>query len=448
MKTILIKNATLVNEGEQYVASVLIEGEKIKQIFRHPEDPLLASTLSFPEAEEIIDATNKLLLPGVIDDHVHFRDPGLTHKGDLISESRAAAAGGVTSYMDMPNCQPQTTTLEALSDKHAHAAAESRVNYSFYFGATHDNLEQLSHLDRHSVCGVKLFMGSSTGNMLVDQRKDLERIFGATDLLIATHCENSTRIAANAARYCKELYTEDPSIKYHPLIRDVEACYASTALAVELADRFKANLHVLHLSTQKELSLFQSTPLAEKRITSEACIAHLLFNDRHYAALGTRIKCNPAIKAETDQAALIAALHTGRIDLIATDHAPHLLREKNGGALKAASGMPSLQFSLISMLDNFSYPLVVEKMCHAPAQRFGIEQRGYLREGYQADLVLVSPYTPWTLTTEGILSKCGWSPFEGHTFTHRVARTFVNGQTVFDEGVLHDEVRGQALRFH
>ncbi len=443
MKTLLIQHATFINEGKRYKGSLLIEGDSIRQII--PDGEIL------PEATEILEAEGLLLLPGVIDDHVHFRDPGLTHKANIQSESCAAAAGGVTSYMDMPNCIPQTTTIEALNDKFAHAAETSRVNYSFYFGATNENTELLSQLDPGKVCGVKLFMGSSTGNMLVDKREALQRVFKGTNLLIAAHCEDSARIAANSARI-QAKYGEDPAIKFHPLIRDAEACYASTALAVELADTACARLHILHLTTARELDLFSTQPLREKRLTAEACVAHLLFYDKDYATLGTRIKCNPAIKSENDRNALREAVKKGKIDVIGTDHAPHLLKEKEGGALKAVSGMPMIQFSLITMLDLckqgiFTYEEIIEKMCHAPAILYKIRQRGFLREGYKADLVLVDPTVSWQLAPEQILSKCGWSPLEGHRFTHQVKRTWVNGHTVFHDGILDNSFRGSELRF-
>lgn len=444
MKTLLIKNATLVNEGKSLKGSLLIKGERIDKIVFGSDD--------FPDADEVINAEGLLLLPGVIDDHVHFRDPGLTHKGDIPSESRAAAAGGVTSYMDMPNTVPQTTTLEALEAKFDHAAETSLVNYSFYFGATNDNTALLAKLDRTRVCGVKLFMGSSTGNMLVDKRESLVRIFGSTELLIAAHCEDSARIAANAARI-RATHGEDPDIRFHPVIRDTEACYASTSLAVELAEQARARLHVLHLTTQRELALFTTDALSAKRITAEACLAHLLFSDEDYKTQGSRIKCNPAIKSQSDREALRNAVKQGRIDVVGTDHAPHLLSEKQGGALKAVSGMPLLQFSLIGMLQLckegvFSYEEVIQKMCHAPAILYQIEGRGFLREGYQADLVLVDPQHPWQLSSEQIRSKCGWSPLEGSWFSHRVLRTFVNGHTVFNEGEMDESFRGSALRFN
>lgn len=407
---------------------------------------------------EAIEAEGLLLLPGVIDDHVHFREPGLTQKADIESESRAAAAGGVTSYMDMPNCVPMTVTEEALNDKFRRAAEVSRVNYSFYFGATNDNYALLSRLSSftHRPCGVKLFMGASTGNMLVDRRESLERIFGGTDMLIATHCEDTHRINQNTelfrSRYPAGREEEAPAA-LHAQIRDVEACYRSSSLAVELAEKYGARLHVLHVTTARELALFSDKPLDEKKITAEACLAHLLFTSDDYAVLGNRIKCNPSVKSPADRAALRQALTDGRIDVVGTDHAPHLLAEKEKSVFQAVSGMPMIQFSLVSMLDLcregvFSYPLVVEKMCHAPARLFRIDGRGYVRKGYKADLVLVQPEDEWTLRREDVVSKCGWSPLEGHIFHHRVRTTWVNGRKVFDRGRIDEDCRGEELCFY
>lgn len=440
----LIKNALLVNEGTIQKGSLVIEGDEIAEILREGEAP------AHPCATEI-DAEGAYLLPGVIDDHVHFRDPGLTHKADMESESRAAAAGGITSYLDMPNTVPQTTTLEAYTDKLNEAARKSRVNYGFFIGATNDNIETLKVLPRTKVCGVKLFMGSSTGNMLVDKEEALERIFREVRLPIMAHCEDTTRINANAA-HIRSLYGEDPDVKYHPVIRDTEACYRSSELAVHLAQKYDARLHIAHVTTARELELFQRLPLEQKKITAEACVAHLYFTDADYARLGTRIKCNPAVKSEDDRNALRRALIDGRIDVIGTDHAPHLLSEKAGGCLKAVSGMPMIQFSLVTMLelvDEGVLPLetLVEKMCHAPARLFGIRRRGFLRPGYKADLVLVEPGHPWTLTSERILSKCGWSPLEGHTFRWSVRQTFVNGCSVYADGKVDDTCRGEALTY-
>lgn len=444
MKRTLIKNATIINEGRSFTGSVVIEGDKIAKVIEGTVVP--EETYS-----EIIDAKGKYLIPGVIDDHVHFRDPGLTHKADIFSESRAAAAGGVTSFMDMPNTQPQTTNLETLNAKFQLGAEKSLVNYSFYFGATNSNSDLLSKLDPHRVCGVKLFMGSSTGNMLVDRRDSLLKVFGGTDLIIAAHCEDAAIIAENT-RKAKEKYGDDPDVKFHSLIRDTQACYASSALAVELAEKTGARLHVLHISTGKELELFKNAPLSEKKITAEVCVPHIAFYDGMYKLLGTRIKCNPAIKTALDRSVLIDAITENRIDVVATDHAPHLLSEKEGGALRAVSGMPMIQFSLTAMLELantgiFSKEQVIQKMCHAPAELFQINNRGYIREGYQADLVIVNPNAKWTLTKEAVISKCGWSPFENYSFSNKVERTFVNGHTVFDNGQLDDSYRGQELRF-
>ncbi|WP_321517839.1 dihydroorotase [uncultured Bacteroides sp.] len=444
MNRILIKDATIINEGRSFTGSVIIEGDKIAKVIEGTVVPEESYT-------EIIDAKGKYLTPGVIDDHVHFRDPGLTHKADIFTESRAAAAGGVTSFMDMPNTQPQTTDLETLNAKFQLGAEKSLVNYSFYFGATNSNSDLLSKLDPHRVCGVKLFMGSSTGNMLVDRRESLLKVFGGTDLIIAAHCEDAAIIAENT-RKAKEKYGDDPDVKFHSLIRDTQACYASSALAVELAEKTGARLHVLHISTGKELELFKNAPLSEKKITAEVCVPHIAFYDGMYKKLSTRIKCNPAIKTALDRSVLIDAITENRIDVVATDHAPHLLSEKEGGALRAVSGMPMIQFSLTAMLElanpgTFSKEQVIQKMCHAPAELFQINNRGYIREGYQADLVIVNPKTRWTLTKEAVLSKCGWSPLENYSFSNKVERTFVNGHTVFDNGQLDDSYRGQELRF-
>ncbi len=444
MTRTLIKDAILVNEGQSQKGSLIIEDDTIADILPQGTEPQGAFT-------EVMDADGLYLLPGVIDDHVHFRDPGLTHKADMESESRAAAAGGVTSCMEMPNTKPQTTTLKALDDKFAEAARKSRVNYSFFFGATNNNGELLTQLPAQRVCGIKLFMGSSTGNMLVDNEEVLLKIFSEAPLPIMAHCEDSALIAANTEHY-KSLYGDDPDVKYHPAIRSEEACYRSSALAVKLAQRTGARLHIAHVSTARELNLFSSAPLEQKRITAEACISHLYFSDKDYERLGTRIKCNPAIKSEQDRDALRRALTDGRIDVIGTDHAPHLLSEKQGGCLKAASGMPMVQFSLVTMLELadqgvLSMEQVVEKMCHAPARLFDISRRGFLRKGYKADLVLVAPHEPWTVGADNILSKCGWSPLEGHTFQWKVKRTFVNGTTVYANNRVNDNCRGEALSF-
>lgn len=448
MKRTLIHNATIINEGTRKQGSLVLANGNIAEILTD------GRPLSAP-CDETIDATGCFLLPGVIDDHVHFRDPGLTHKADIFSESRAAAAGGVTSIMDMPNTNPPTVTLDALEQKQQLLAEKCIVNHSCYFGATNDNYDLFPQLDKTRVCGIKLFMGSSTGNMLVDRMDSLRRIFGGTDMLIAAHCEDQDIIRRNTEKYKTE-YGEGEQIPVskHPNIRSTQACYASSKLAVQLATEAGARLHVLHISTAKELPLFSDTPLDEhKKITAEACVAHLLFEQKDYKTLAACIKCNPAIKRKADRDALRQAITTPRIDVIATDHAPHLLTEKAGGALRAASGMPMVQFSLVSMLqlmeeDVLSLETIVEKMCHNPARLFRIKDRGFIREGYRADLVLVRPER-WQLTRESILSKCGWSPLEGRTFDWRVMKTFINGQQVYNHtNGVDDAYRGEALRFH
>ena len=443
----LIRNASIVNENRTFTASVLLENEIIKKIYAAGE-PI---EISEPYSE--IDASGLLLLPGVIDDQVHFREPGLIHKGDIHSESRAAVAGGVTSFMDMPNTSPQTITAELLEEKYALGAEKSFANYSFFMGATNQNLKELKKIDARKVSGIKLFMGSSTGNMLVDDEKTLSAIFAEAPTLIATHCEDEATIQNNIAHY-KSLLGDEISIQYHPLIRNAEACYKSSAKAVALATKYNARLHVLHLSTAREMDLFcNDVPLCDKRVTAEVCVHHLWFSDEDYTRYGNRIKWNPAIKTKSDREALRAALNNGKIDIAATDHAPHLWAEKEGPVLKAASGGPLVQHSLAAMLQMakegiFSVETVVEKMCHAPAELFRIEKRGYIREGYYADLVLVNPNKPWTVSKENILYKCAWSPFEGTTFDAQVETTFVNGQKVYDNGVFDENVRGKRLLFN
>lgn len=446
MKKILIKNATLINEGYVGIASVLIEGDKIAAVY--PEECTIEMERN---ADEVVDAFGKWLLPGVIDDQVHFREPGLTYKADMHSESMAAVAGGVTSYMEMPNTNPQTTTKEALDWKFNRAAETSVANYSFYMGATNDNIEELYKIDHRRVCGVKLFMGSSTGNMLVDQPVALERIFSEIPALIAVHCEKEEIIRANREYYVSRFGEELP-VLFHPLIRSAEACYASSSQAVDLAVRNNARLHLLHLSTARELSLLDDSPLSEKKITGEVCVHHLFFDDNDYAEYGNRIKWNPAIKTCADRLALTEAVRTGRIDVVATDHAPHLWSEKQGSCLKAASGGPLVQHSLLVMLDkvkkgDFTPEQVVRRMCHAPADLFHIEKRGYVRPGYFADLVLVDPNRSYTVTAENILSKCGWSPFMGYTFPMSIDRTYVNGTLVYDKGIVDVNYRGRELVF-
>lgn len=444
---ILIHKATIINEGSSFTGSLLLEGERISRIFREEVPEAILSA-----CRRVIDARGMWLMPGVIDDQVHFRDPGLTYKGDIHTESRAAVAGGVTSYMEMPNTNPQTVTWDALCRKMEMAAEKSVANFSFYLGATNDNTEELKKADLKNICGVKVFMGSSTGNMLVDNEKALQRIFAEVDALIATHCEKEEIIRKNIDTYKKELGEFIP-IKYHPLIRSVEACYQSSAHAVELADKYGSRLHVLHLSTARELSLFDVKPLAEKKITAEACVHHLWFSDADYEKLGARIKWNPAVKTAEDREALREALKTGKLDVVATDHAPHLLSEKEGGVLQAASGGPLVQHSLQAMLELvkkglYTKELVVEKMSHAPAQLFRVRERGYIREGYYADLVLVDPSKPYTVTPENLFYKCGWSPFEGETFSCSVHTTFVNGNIVYQNGNVMEGIFGKALEFN
>lgn len=445
MKKIFIHNARIVNEGRTYAGSVLIAGDKIAAVHEG------ASPIP-DDADIVIDASGKYLLPGVIDDQVHFREPGLTYKGDIESESRAAVAGGVTSFMDMPNTKPQTTTIENLEWKFERAAEVSRANYSFFIGGTNTNYGQLLLADRTRVPGIKLFLGSSTGNMLVDNQEALERIFGSTGMLIAIHAEEESIIKRNIAYYTGK-YGTDLDISFHSKIRSEEACYVSSSKAVDLATRMNARLHILHLSTEKELSLLSSAPLKEKKITGEVCVHHLWFHDGDYALFGNRIKWNPAIKTENDRLALRNAINDNIIDIVATDHAPHLLSEKEGNCLTAASGGPLVQHSLTVMLElawegKFTYEKVVEKMCHNPADLFRIDRRGYVRPGYYADLVLVDPAKSWTVSKENILYKCGWSPFEGYTFHHAVWKTFVNGELAYDDGVVNDAVRGRELKYN
>ena len=444
MRTI-VEGGTIVNEGRTFDGTIVIEDGKITQIIQGNTDPEASS-------DEVIDASGCFVLPGIIDDHVHFREPGLTEKADIDTESRAAAAGGVTTYFDMPNTVPQTTTLEALEGKFALAAKKSHVNYSFFFGATNDNIALFEQLDPHRIPGIKLFMGSSTGNMLVDRRESLEQLFSSTKLPIMAHCEDTAIINRNMAE-AKAKYGEDPKVIHHPEIRSEEACYESTRLAVELATKHQARLHIAHLTTAKELDLIPSSIIHHpSSITAEVTPSHLYFCDRDYASLDTRIKCNPAIKTERDREALQRALTDGRITVIGTDHAPHLLSQKEGGCAKAVSGMPMIQFSLVTMLelvDNGILTLerLVELMCHNPARLFEVRHRGFIREGYQADLVLVRPNTAWVCTKSVIQSKCGWSPMEGHMFLWRVERTLCNGHTVYADGKVDTDYIGQPVVF-
>jgi len=438
----LIKNATIVNENMIFEADVLLLDDRIQKI---------GNDISDAEAI-VVDAFGKYLLPGVIDDQVHFREPGLTHKGNIASESKAAIAGGITTFMEQPNTNPQTTTIEKLEEKFAMARTSSYANYSFLFGGTNDNLEELKRLDRNACSGVKLFLGSSTGNMLVDDEEVLEKIFRSTEMVISAHCEDESTIRRNLAKY-KEEFGDDIPIKYHPLIRSEEACYLSSSKAIDLAKKTGARLHVFHLSTAKEMDLFRNDiPLEEKKITSEVCIHHLWFSDMDYDTKGTLIKWNPAVKTVSDRTKLWEALLDDRIDVIATDHAPHLLEEKDNVYTKAPSGGPLVQHALPAMLQKHGEGLIsleklVEKMCHNPAKLFDIEKRGFIREGYFADLVLVDLDSSWKATNENTFYKCGWSPFGGFTFASKITHTFVNGHLAYENGSFSAERNARRLTF-
>lgn len=439
--TTLIKNVTVVSDGKSLKTNVLIEDGFFVNV--DADNEALPS-----DVDETLDAEGCFLLPGIIDDHVHFRQPGLTQKADMASESRAAAAGGVTTFFDMPNTVPQTTSLEALEEKFAIAATDSIVNYSFFFGATNDNADLFARLDPHRIPGIKLFMGASTGNMLVDRRQSLDRIFSTATMPVMTHCEDTAMINSNMAE-AKRLYGDDPDVTHHPDIRSREACIECTRLAVELARQHHTRLHVAHISTKEELQLFEPH---DDNITAEAVVAHLMFSAEDYITKGTRIKCNPAVKTADDREALRQAIADGRISVIGTDHAPHLLADKHGGCAKAASGMPSIQYSLCSMLElvdkgYISMTRLVELMCHNPARIFGVSCRGYIRPGYKADCVLVRKGTPWTVTDGDVLSKCGWTPLTGHQFSWRVERTICNGKTIYADGKIQDTTAGEAVRF-
>lgn len=442
----LIKDATIINEGLKFRGSVLINGNKIEKIFPYSIPKDFDYT-----AVQIQVASGLYLIPGVIDDQVHFREPGLTHKGDIGSESRAAVAGGVTSFMEMPNTNPQAVTQEFLEQKYRRAAEVSPANYSFYMGATNDNLDEVLKTDPSKVCGIKVFMGSSTGNMLVDDEKTLSEIFKNAPTLVATHCEDEATIQKNI-EIARGRYGENVPVSRHAHIRNHEACYISSSKAVELASKFDTRLHILHLSTAKEMSLFSSGNVKNKKITAEVCVHHLWFDDRDYISKGNFIKWNPAVKTAKDKEALWEALLSDKIDVIATDHAPHTREEKNNTYFKAPSGGPLVQHSLVAMLEMSSNGIiteekVVQKMCHAPADLFRIDRRGYIREGWFADLVLIDPNQSWKVSPYNILYKCGWSPFEGQEFSHKVASTFVNGQEVYKNGKVEDGLFGQRLKF-
>ena len=442
MMRTLIKNGTIVNEGRSFLGDLVVNGEQIEEIYEGKAPRGIY--------DQVIDASGCFVLPGVIDDHVHFREPGLTRKADIESESRAAAFGGVTSYFEMPNTNPQTTTLEALEDKFALGAQKSHVNYSFFFGATNDNVDLFDRLDVHRIPGIKLFMGSSTGNMLVDKYESLQQIFVKAKNLglpVMTHCEDTDIINRNMAAYQKK-YGEDPDVKFHPEIRSVEACYESSSLAVKLAKESGAHLHIAHVTTARELEFFGK----DENITGEAVIAHLYFSDEDYADKKAFIKCNPAIKTVKDRQALREALADGRISVVGTDHAPHEWKDKQGGCAKAASGMPMVQFSLVSMLELvdegvLSIERMVEVMSHCPAKLFHVDKRGFLRPGYQADIVIVRPHTAWTVQKEIIQSKCGWSPMEGHEYQWQVEQTVCNGHLIYNKGEFDEAYRGEELTF-
>ena len=438
----LLKNAQIINEGSLVAADVMIQGDRIVKVAKIIDD----------DEAQVIDLSGKFLMPGVIDDQVHFREPGLTHKGRIYSEAKAAVAGGITSFMEMPNTKPQALTQALLEDKYLIGAKDSLANYSFFMGASNENLEEVLKTDPKQVAGVKIFMGSSTGNMLVDDKQVLNDIFSKCDMLIAVHCEDEETVRKNSAQMKAE-YGEDLPIRFHPIIRSEEACYKSSSMAVELAKKHNTRLHVLHISTDKETNLFRNDiPLNQKRITAEACIHHLWFDESSYDKKGTRIKWNPAVKSAKDKEGVWKALLDDRIDIIATDHAPHSIDEKNNKYFEAPSGGPLVQHALVAMLEFYhqgkvSLEWIVEKMCHAPATCFQVKERGFIREGYFADLVVVDLDKPWVVEKGNILYHCGWSPFEGETFKSSVVKTFVNGNLVYDGGIFDEQHRGMRLEF-
>lgn len=444
MSAYLIKNAKIVNENNSFLGDVLIENEIIKEI---------GTDISVSESVKVIDATGKYLIPGFIDDQVHFREPGLTHKANIETESRAAAAGGITTFIEQPNTVPNATTQELLEDKFTIASKTSYVNYSFMFGGTNNNLEELLKTDPKKVAGIKLFLGSSTGNMLVDDVEVLEKIFSSTDMIISLHCEDEATIRKNTAIY-KEKFGDDIPIKYHPEIRSEEACYISSSKAVELAKKTGARIHIFHLSTEKETHLFRNDiPLEEKKITAEVCVHHLWFNDKDYEEKGTFIKWNPAVKTEADRQGLWKALLDDRIDVLGTDHAPHTLEEKSNTYLNAPSGGPLVQHAVLAILEKVKEGVIpiekaVEKMSHNPAKLFQIEKRGFVKEGYFADLVLIDDNKPQTVSKDNVLYKCGWSPFEGTTFSSTITHTFVNGNLIYNQGTFNDKIKGKRLTFN
>ncbi|MCX6257237.1 MAG: dihydroorotase [Bacteroidia bacterium] len=446
MKTILITNGTIVNEKRVFPGSILLDGDQITEIF---EAEIPASVLV---SSEIIDATGLHIFPGIIDTHVHFREPGLTHKADLNTESKAAVAGGITSFMDMPNTMPPAVSRELAEQKFALAAEKSLANYSFYIGATNDNLDELLLVNPAEICGIKVFLGSSTGNMISNDEHFLSGLFESAPVLLVIHAEDETMISRNIEIFHAK-YGDNIPVEFHPVIRNEEACYKSSAFAVELAEKYQTRIHLAHLSTDRELSLLENDiPLVYKKITAEVCVNHLSFDDTDYQALGSKIKCNPAIKTAADRLALLHGLISGKIDTIATDHAPHTREEKQLDYMHCPSGIPIIQHSLVKMFEYYlegkiTLELIAEKMCHAPAEIFRIEKRGFIRPGYKADLTLVDLAKPWTVSKENILSICGWSPFEGRTFRSKIISTFINGTRVFHNGNFDENKKGERLRF-
>jgi dihydroorotase len=442
MSKLLIRNARLINEGVIRDADILVRGDRIDRV---------DSGLPAGDGVEVLDAEGRFVIPGMIDDQVHFREPGLTHKGDMATESAAAAAGGITSFMDMPNVNPQTTTRDALAAKYARAAGRCTANYGFYFGATNDNIDEIRRLAVNEACGIKIFMGASTGAMLVDDEEVLDSIFADAPLIVVTHCEHSPTIWENE-EHARRQYGEDVPMSEHPRIRSANACLTSSSFALELAGRHDALLHVLHLTTAIEMGLFSPAPRAGKRITAEVCVHHLWFDESRYEELGTRIKCNPAIKTADDRRALVAAVNDGRIDIIATDHAPHTREEKDSKYFGAPAGLPLVQHALLTLFDlakrgEMSLELLVDRTSHAPAEIFGVSERGFVREGYFADLVIVDPRKPFRVAAENVLYKCGWSPFEGHEFSATIDTTIINGRIAYCDGRLTGAVPGTRLEF-
>ncbi|MCB0480457.1 MAG: dihydroorotase [Flavobacteriales bacterium] len=448
--SILLKGGRIVNDGKIIEAAILLNGKIIEKI-----GPLAELE---PRASKIIDVSGKYIFPGLIDDQVHFREPGLTHKGDIHSESRAAVAGGITSFMEMPNTVPNVLTQGLLQDKYDMAEEHSMANYSFYMGASNDNLDEVKKTDPKNVCGLKIFMGSSTGNMLVDNENTLRGIFAECEMLIASHCEDEATIRANSSAY-KSKYGADMPIRYHSEIRSAEACYRSSSFAASLADNYGARLHILHLSSAREMSIFDNNkPLEQKKLTAEACVHHLWFSNEDYDTYGTRIKWNPAVKSKEDREGIWQGVLNDKIDIIATDHAPHTAKEKSLDYWRAPSGGPLVQHALVSMLDHYhngkiSLERIAEKMCHSPARLFKVHRRGYIKEGFSADLVVVDLNSSWEVSSSNVLYKCGWSPFEGHSFKSKVVRTFINGQEVYtnlkgaEVGSFNEEFRGERLVF-